>query len=249
MPHLTPEALARLVEESPTADERHHLDHCRGCADALDELGAQTRALRALPAIPVPAGAWEAIEAELEQAVAERRRGTVAALAEAGARIAAVVRGQHLQDVNQRSVLRRVAYVAAALVLVVGGGVTQFVVSRMAVGDGPQLLVADGRGGRITLSGSAAQLVTATLAPAPATVDEAIARLRAAELLYHRALLDYSALRSPLPPTDVVARLATLDAIVATTGAALERAPADPVINTYHLAALAERQTLLGQIQ
>jgi hypothetical protein len=91
--------------------------------------------------------------------------------------------------------------------------------------------------------------VTASLAPAPATVEEAIARLRAAELLYHRALLDYSALRNPLPPNDVVARLATLDAIVATTGAALERAPADFVINTYHLAALAERQTLLGQIQ
>jgi hypothetical protein len=83
----------------------------------------------------------------------------------------------------------------------------------------------------------------------PATLDDAIARVGAAELVYRRALLDYSALARPEPPRDVVARLATLDAIVLTTRTALERAPADPVINTYHLAALAERETLLDQVR
>jgi hypothetical protein len=92
-------------------------------------------------------------------------------------------------------------------------------------------------------------LVSASLASAPSTIEDAKTRLRVAELFYHRALLDYSALANPIPPRDIVARLAALDAIVLTTGAALERAPADPVINTYHLAALAERSTLLGQIQ
>ena len=79
----------------------------------------------------------------------------------------------------------------------------------------------------------------------PLTLDEAIARVRAAELVYRRSLLDYSSIARPEPPRDLVARLATLDAIVLTTRTALQRAPADPVINSYHLAALAERENLL----
>jgi hypothetical protein len=79
----------------------------------------------------------------------------------------------------------------------------------------------------------------------PLTLDDAIARVRAAELVYRRSLLDYSSIARPEPPRDFVARLATLDAIVLTTRTALERAPADPVINSYHLSALAERENLL----
>lgn len=84
---------------------------------------------------------------------------------------------------------------------------------------------------------------------APKTIDEASSRLRAAETMYTRALLDYAAITSPRPPQDAVARLATLEAIVLTTRAALERAPADPLINTYHLAAQAERESLLDQLR
>jgi hypothetical protein len=67
--------------------------------------------------------------------------------------------------------------------------------------------------------------------------------------MYTSALLDYAAITSPQPPRDAVARLATLETIVLTTRTALERAPADPLINSYHLAALAERETLLGQLR
>ena len=48
-----------------------------------------------------------------------------------------------------------------------------------------------------------------------------------------------------MPPA---VRLATLDGIVVTTAAALERAPADPVINGYYLAARAQRDALLRTV-
>jgi hypothetical protein len=44
-------------------------------------------------------------------------------------------------------------------------------------------------------------------------------------------------------------RLAVLQAIVLTTGAALREAPGDALINRYHLAALTQRDALLGQTQ
>ncbi len=88
---------------------------------------------------------------------------------------------------------------------------------------------------------------TTTVASKPE--DIALARLRIAELMYTNALLEYAKLTSPAPPKDAVARLATLETIVLTTRTALERAPADPLINSYYLAALAERETLLDQLR
>lgn len=90
---------------------------------------------------------------------------------------------------------------------------------------------------------------SATVASPPVNADAALARLRIAEMMYTSALLDYAAITSPQPPRDAVARLATLETIVLTTRTALERAPGDPLINSYHLAALAERETLLGQLR
>ena len=98
-------------------------------------------------------------------------------------------------------------------------------------------------------AGQAGATIDLVAAGAPKTLDEATARLRVAETMYQRALLDYASLASPQPPQDAVARLATLEAIVLTTRAALERAPADPLINTYHLAAQAERESLLAQLR
>jgi hypothetical protein len=48
--------------------------------------------------------------------------------------------------------------------------------------------------------------------------------------------------------TDPVARQAALESILLTTNAALREAPADPVINGYHLTALAERDAVLKAI-
>jgi hypothetical protein len=168
-------------------------------------------------------------------------------LARTGARIAAFVRGEHVHEEHQRRTFRRALYAAAAITLLFAGGVTQSVLARAMVG-APRSSDVGGLGlGR--LETSQVDLMSATRGDSPATIEDAKVRLRVAEALYHRALLDFSALANPVPPPDVVARLAALEAIVRTTGAALERAPADPVINSYYLAALAERTTLLSQIQ
>jgi hypothetical protein len=49
-------------------------------------------------------------------------------------------------------------------------------------------------------------------------------------------------------PGDPVARLAALDNIVLTTAEALHEAPTDPIINGYHLSALAQRDAVLRQL-
>ena len=209
MSHLTPESLARLVDESPTADEAAHLAGCARCRDALDHLRAQTAALGALPVIHPPADAWGKIVARVES---DR-------LAPARSRWPAGV-----------------TRAAAAVVLFALGAATGAAFTR--TGDGP----AATRAARETTG-------VVTVAEPPATPDVARMRLRIAELMYTSALLDYAAITSPQPPRDAVARLATLETIVLTTRTALERAPADPLINSYHLAALAERETLLAQLR
>jgi hypothetical protein len=50
------------------------------------------------------------------------------------------------------------------------------------------------------------------------------------------------------PPSDPAARLAALDNIVLTTAEALHEAPADPIINSYHLSARAQRDAVLRQL-
>src|SRR5512141_1706592 len=68
MQHLTTEALARLVDESPGATEAAHLDGCPACREELEALRRQTAALAGLaeaaPADPPPEH-WDVIVAGL----------------------------------------------------------------------------------------------------------------------------------------------------------------------------------------
>ena len=157
--------------------------------------------------------------------------------------------GRRMHDAEHRAEQRRrtfatITRIAAAIAIFALGAATQFAIAsrRGAATPGTAARASVTPG---SAEGGAASLVSA----APKSVDEAAARLRIAETVYTRALLDYAALTSPEPPRDAVARLATLEAIVLTTRAALERAPADPLINTYHLAAQAEREMLLEQLR
>jgi hypothetical protein len=149
-----------------------------------------------------------------------------------------------LRAERQRRTLGIAARIAAAITIFALGAATQFVLSSRG-GSSTQATAEAGNPGAANQAGAPTPLISA----APASVEEATARLRIAETFYTRALLDFAALTSPEPPRDAVARLATLEAIVLTTRAALERAPADPLINTYHLAAQAERETLLEQLR
>ena len=157
--------------------------------------------------------------------------------------------GLRMQAAEQRAERRRrlftnVTRIAAAILLFAFGAATQAVLSARRAANAERATAA---GGAQSAGRDAA--TTSLISDAPKSLDEASARLRIAETVYTRALLDYAALSSPQPPRDAVARLATLEAIVLTTRAALERAPADPLINTYHLAAQAERETLLEQLR
>lgn len=82
----------------------------------------------------------------------------------------------------------------------------------------------------------------------PETIERAESELEAAEAEYLRALAAYAQFGTA-DGLDPLSRLAALEGIVLTTRAALREAPADPVINNYHLTAVAHRDALLRQIE
>jgi hypothetical protein len=90
--------------------------------------------------------------------------------------------------------------------------------------------------------------VAGARAQTTATPDEAMRALRGAEASYLAALARHRELTGADRTADPMARLAALESIVLTTRAALNQAPADPVINGYHLTAVAEREAMLRRL-
>jgi hypothetical protein len=78
---------------------------------------------------------------------------------------------------------------------------------------------------------------------------DAASSLAAAEAEYLRALAEFAEFNYSTDGLDPLNRLAALEGIVLTTRAALREAPADPVINNYHLTALGQRDALLRQLE
>ncbi|MGH7466816.1 MAG: hypothetical protein ACRENP_02415 [Longimicrobiales bacterium] len=78
--------------------------------------------------------------------------------------------------------------------------------------------------------------------------EQAFAAVRETERAYLNALTRYAELAGRTETTDPLARLAALESIVLTTRAALGQAPADPVINGYHLTALAQRDATIKRL-
>lgn len=115
---------------------------------------------------------------------------------------------------------------AAALALFVGGGMTsELLRGESWAGGGPDVAVAEAT-----------------------TAAEAERALIATEAEYVAALSRYAELTGTDVTDDPLNRLAALEGIVLTTRAALREAPADPVINGYHLTALTQREAMLRQI-
>lgn len=77
---------------------------------------------------------------------------------------------------------------------------------------------------------------------------DAVLALEAAEAAYLAALARYAELAETGPDDDPRTRLAALEEIVTATREALTAAPADPVINGYHLTALAQREATLRRL-
>jgi len=101
-----------------------------------------------------------------------------------------------------------------------------------------------GRNGA-TSEGASPSLIFAT---EPSTPEEAIQLYRQAEALYLEALTRVAQLDDQQAGADPVARLAALEGIASITRSALDQAPADPVLNGYHLTALAQREATIRQI-
>ena len=106
MEHLSLEALARLVDETPFRSERQHLARCQACSQELELLREQTEALGSLPDLRPAPGGWSALEARLESEGLLLRSNSAAA----GIRLIERRRGW--------------MQVAAALVLFVAGGLS-----------------------------------------------------------------------------------------------------------------------------
>lgn len=239
MSHLTLEALARLVDEPAADAEEAHLGVCPSCREELEGLRGQTAAMADLPKmIPAP-DAWPALRQRLR---AERLLGAPSRRAVAATRAAAAVLlflAGGAVGYAARGAPADAASVAAAQPGPASGEAAREAdaaaspgAAREPVGDGsdpsgvagPALAGAAGAGG-------AADLV----------------QVEAAQEAFFAALDRYMA-ASGTAPADPATRLAALDNIVLTTAEALNEAPADPVINSYYLTAVAQRNAVLRQI-
>ena len=233
MSHLTLETLARLVDESPDPTENGHLDICEECRTELEYLRADAAALRVLPDPQPPIAAWVALEQRLEREGLVRRTSWQ----------------QHAM---------RIAAVLTVFVLgsIVGGMFMRPKAGVVAVSQEPAMMMPAAAVSQPVINDTPRSPAVMTAAPLngprvntrpAATAEEALGRLREAESAYLSALSRVSDFNGRSDTTDPVARLAALESIVATTRAALGQAPADPVINGYHLTAVAQRDATLRQ--
>jgi hypothetical protein len=202
MQHLSPEDLARLVEEEGLPAESLHLEVCGDCRAELEAMKRQTRALGGLPALSAPPALWGELEERLSA------EGLLAGTPAPPRRV------------RSSPALR----IAAALALFLGGAVA-------------------GAAAWEARDGSAALAVERAASP-----EEAAEALREAEDEYLAALARYSELTGAAEAADPVNRLAALEGIVLTARAALQEAPADPVLNGYLLTALGQREAILRRI-
>jgi hypothetical protein len=143
---------------------------------------------------------------------------------------------------RRRRLSPNLARAAAAAFLFLAGGAMGYTARDLATPPGPA-------GADPVRLATDADLATATQPPAGAalTGQDASRDVETASELFMDALDRYMASTGP-SPGDPVARLAALDNIVLTTAEALHEAPTDPIINGYHLSALAQRDAVLRQL-
>jgi hypothetical protein len=85
--------------------------------------------------------------------------------------------------------------------------------------------------------------------PSSPAVRQAERELASAESAYLAALRRYAELADPASGADPQTRLEALDRLVEMSARALDRAPDDPQLNGYHLAALNERDALRRRLE
>jgi hypothetical protein len=222
MSHLSPERLAALVDETPTAAE---LAHLAGCAECARERAAYRDlvelAVNGSASIASPLTSWEALRPAL-------------------ARDGIIDGGERAPIVNRRAG-RSWLQVAAAVFFVAGG----MIGGRMSVGASPLPLGASANATRTT-SPSADSVARFQ------SVDEARAAQTQAQMSYQNAtafIAQHDTVAAPAEsPAAMRTRLAALDRTRQVLGEALNQAPYDPVINGYYLTTLGQRDATLRQM-
>lgn len=266
MPHLTLETLARLADEAPSSDEATHLEACEICRTELDAMREDIQALGMLPVVTPTSDAWPALEKRLTDEGLIRPRHTRSGwprLMQMAAAVVLFLAGSLAGRMSATPLPPLMTADATAPADATGDPaeppLTQ--ADGIPTGDIRQASMDDAADDRGP-AGDAARVATDRLRqPAttrlassgftsrgPATIEEAGDLLRETEQLYLAALTRYAELATQSDEGDPVARLAALQSIVLTTQAALDQAPADPVINGVHLATLAQRDATLAQV-
>lgn len=254
--HLEAERLAALDHDTPTTDELAHLAACAACRaerQAYQSLETMASAVR----MPVERESprltsWESLSAQL------RQEGLITSSPELAANddVPLVERSLSATDVVATPVTlaaspttetsRRTTptwlRVAAAVVLVLGGGV----LGRLS---GPAM----DRGllGTDSAASNGASTRSASLgdSEAFASVQQASEMLYRAQRDYERASLWLASNDTTVHSSDVYrARLAALDQMMASSRAALRDAPSDPILNHYFQTASTAREATLKQL-
>ncbi|HEU0301869.1 MAG TPA: hypothetical protein VFR37_20610 [Longimicrobium sp.] len=267
MQHLDLEQLAHLVDEPAEPHEAEHLRGCLVCRRELAEMRAQTEALGSLADPEVPAGAWAELEARLleEKLIGRpapfrvlglyrppmRIAAAIALFLLGGAAGAALMRTPGAQPIAtlEPSTARapRSTGIAGAPEMIYLTG------PRTAPAQAP-----DANGARLAANGAAepepdrpvvAPRRTAPQRATAAEADRAARELVQAQATYMAALQRLVAIADPQSGNAPETRMAALERLVQLTAAALERVPGDPVINGYHLAAVAERDALRREME
>jgi hypothetical protein len=253
MRHLDPERLAALGDSEPTAEEAAHLADCAFCDRerlAQAELLSLSLAERVAP-LHAPLTRWETLSARLrEEGILRPAAGAVSLVPADAAR--PVMRAGAIGSRHQRRVWLR----AAAVVLLAGGGAAvgrataavplPLSAERAALGGTPQ--PAGGSAPRASLTAGIADSAGAIL-----SVNDALALMRRAESEYRLAAAYIAASdTSSIDGSDGVdryrARLAALDRVSDAALAAVNEAPADPVVNQYLISTRAARAVTLQQL-
>lgn len=269
MQHLDLETLARLVDEAPEPNEAEHLRGCLVCRRELAEMQEQTQALAGLGEMQPPAGAWAELEARLVEEALIRTpapaRTRVLGLYRPPMRIAASL-ALFLLGGAAGAALWRDGGPQGRVAVDVPASDPAPSASRMRPLVDPELLIVsepdvqapaaaeNGNGARLAMNGAApdARRPAGVVPPrrtrperaTRAQADRAARELVQAQAEYVAALQRVAAIADRSSGNDAETRLAALEQLVQLTAGALERVPGDPVINGYHLAAVAERDAL-----
>lgn len=223
MSHLSPERLAALTDEPPTAAELAHLTGCAECSrERAVHRGLGKLAAESARSIGAPLTTWESLRPAL---VAD---GVI----DSG-RTRLVSRGR-----RQRSPWLQAA---AAVVLVTGGAAA----GRLSAGASFPSTAA-------VRPSSSNRVASADSSPRFRSLDEARAAQTQSQILYQNATAYLAQHDTTSPevesPAAMRTRLAALDRTQQVLNQALTEAPYDPVINGYYLTTVGQREATLRMI-